>query len=66
MIVNTNIYNNSERLPLKFKKTLKHKPGVKTHDEFMEAMTKLAGSIDDPTFVEPVEIEYESQREIIL
>ena len=39
---------------------------LKNHNEFMEAMTELSGSIDDSTFVEPPEIEYESQREPII
>jgi len=62
-----NLYTyNSGRFPLKIRKTTKRKNDIKTHEEFMKAMRKLSGSIDDPTFVEPQEIKYELSREIII
>jgi len=36
------------------------------HEQFIKAMKKLNGSIDDSTFVEPEEIEYESPRENVI
>ena len=38
----------------------------KNHEEFMKAMNRLSGSIDDPTFAEPPEIKHESPREQIV
>jgi len=62
-----NLYaNNPKGLPLKIRKINKNKSDIKTHKEFMEAMTELAGSIEDPTFVEPQEIKHELSRDIIL
>ena len=37
-----------------------------TKEEFRKFLEDTAGSIDDPTFVEPPEIEYESFREPII
>ncbi|MCL2157956.1 MAG: hypothetical protein FWH48_00955 [Oscillospiraceae bacterium] len=34
-----------------------------TQEEFMQAMAELNGSIDDPTFADPPEMECESPRE---
>jgi len=37
-----------------------------TQEEYHQFLEETYGSIDDPTFVEPPEIEYESPREIIV
>ena len=67
-----NLYTyNSEKFPLKIKrikiiKRINKNKSDKNHEEFMKAMIKLSGSVNDPTFVEPQEIKYESQRDTII
>jgi len=37
-----------------------------TKEEYLEFLDDLCGSIDDPTMIEPPEIEYDSPREVII
>ena len=59
-------YKSKKKYNVKIIKIKNDLSKIKNHEDFMQAMIKLSGSIDDPTFVEPPEIKYESKRERIV